>query len=260
MKVSDLSGALPQPLWHRRFESTETDVISTLGTLPPPALSPNGKTLAITYRIQRPVDGDWRNGNTEVVRLVGLDAATGDSLWTTDFAIDTISSATYYITPNQITAREDGRGYVITCSAGDARLNRERNLLYQYAALFFVDTLGCLTPGCRDVSSVDPGHTSSRAAPYRIVLAPNPVAAGEPIALRLTDATDGGPSDPTRVPLTYRLTDISGAVLQTGRVGPGATSVSISTDGLTPGTYVLSAQGADTGAVLATKAFVVHRP
>ena len=259
VKAFDIRGPLPRQIWSKRLADDGDGFVSPL-QLPAPVIDPAGSRVAVAYRIQRPVDGDWRNGKTEVARLIGLDAATGDSLWTTDFAVDSLTSESYFINPNQVIARPDGRGYIVTCHVSDSQLNRERNLLYQYAALFFVDTLGCLTPGCRDVSSVDPGHTSSRAAPYRIVLAPNPVAAGEPIALRLTDATDGGPSDPTRVPLTYRLTDISGAVLQTGRVGPGATSVSISTDGLTPGTYVLSAQGADTGAVLATKAFVVHRP
>ena len=138
-------------------------------------------------------------GRTKRSVVVAVDALTGDSLWRTTLRLDSFATETHDIGPVDIAVRSQGKGYVVPSLVVDVRLDPQRDLRYSYTALFFLDSLGCLAPGCRNPTST--GDPDRR---YEIVLAPNPTRSGGVVRVTLPEGVSA---------IRYTLTDGAGRVL-----------------------------------------------
>ena len=179
------------------------------------------------------------------VELRGADALTGDSLWATTVALDSFATEAYNIAPMDIAMKPNGEGYVVAAWVADRKLYPYRDLRYAYTALFFLDSLGCLAPGCREASStLDPNLG------YEISLAPNPVRAGGELSV----------SFPERVTeVRYAITNGQGQRLgfsESQSVTGGLLDVPI--EDLVSGMYYLTVWPAGSGNAMLTKGFVVE--
>ena len=187
-------------------------------------------------------DWEWR---TEVV---GLNAATGDSLWSTTLYLDSFALPNYQLAPMDIATRPDGRGYVIAGWVGSHVLDPHRDMQYSYTALFFLDSVGCLVPECRKPSAVgDP-----KPVHYEVQLVPNPVASGAPITVAVS-ALPSGLYD-------YVITAADGRILKSGEcyLQLPQSELHIHPPTLSPGAYYLTVRSRIAPVAVVTKAFVVE--
>ena len=186
-------------------------------------------------------DWEWR---TEVV---GLNAATGDSLWSTTLYLDSFALPNYQLAPMDIAPRPDGRGYVVAGWVGSHVLDPHRDLRYSYTALFFLDSVGCLVPDCRKPSAVG----EPKPVRYEIRLAPNPVPPNVPLGVELGAEVSGG--------VDFTITDASGHVFDQGEQhlsAPGA-KLLIKLPPLPAGTYFLTVRWRVAPVAVVTKGFVI---
>ena len=248
--ITALDARTGTAIWHRSLpvaEGWETD-----GFLTAARPSASGATVAVAFdRLQRfgpgAYDYDYR------IEVQGIDAATGDSLWTTVLALDTFQNRAHGLTPTDIAARADG-GYVVAGWVAERSIDPVRDLRYAYTALFFLDSVGCLTPGCRETSAAGELPIVS----YEVQLAPNPVAPGATLRVSL-----GGAASLAGGRYVYAITDAAGRTLAIGSEiaddPEGGLIVTLPT-GLQPGAHFLTLRSLDQVASMVCKAFVVQAP
>lgn len=232
------SGAI---IWDKEYSSSIDWLVS-----PGPVVSrvdSAGKVLVTGFPIYRLIDGE--TDFEYQVELRGADALTGDSLWSTVVALDSFATRDHDIFPMDIAMRPNGEGFVVAAWVGDRKLDPHRDLRYSYTALFFLDSLGCLAPGCRT-----PTSTKDAGLGYEISLAPNPVQAGGEISVSF-------PSSVSEV--RYAITNAQGQRLgfrESQYVTGGLLDVPI--DDLAAGMYYLTVWPADSGNAMLTRGFVVE--
>ncbi|MFK8057076.1 MAG: T9SS type A sorting domain-containing protein, partial [Saprospiraceae bacterium] len=179
------------------------------------------------------------------VELRGADALTGDSLWATIVALDSFATEAHNIAPMDIAMKPNGEGYVVAAWVAESKLDPLRDLRYAYTALFFLDSLGCLAPGCRQPSSTKDAYAS-----YEISLAPNPVRAGEQISVSFPEVV---------VAVRYAVTDAQGKRLgfsESEQTAGGKLDVQI--NDLPSGMYYLTVWPEQSGNAMLTRGFVVE--
>ena len=203
-----------------------------------------GRQVLRIHSIERPLDDRGQQYERRVI-VRGLDGETGDSLWLTTLQLDSFATVGHSIVPMDIAVRPEGKGFIVACGVLDSKLDPHRDLRYSYTALFFLDSVGCLTPGCRSpINVVEPKHN------YQIILAPNPVAAGDVLQVML-------PIEVEQV--RVRVIDVLGQTM----VAAASASVTagkfmLSTEQLSAGHYYVTLWPAEGGGALVTKGFVVQ--
>lgn len=182
---------------------------------------------------------DWQ------IELKAANAVTGDSLWTTYLQLDSFATRDYGMSPMDIAMKPNGEGYVVAAWVSETKLDPHRDLRYSYTALFFLDSLGCLAPGCRDASS-----TKIPTLGYEISLAPNPIQAGGELSVSFPESVSA---------VRYAITNAHGQRIrfsESERVTGGRLHVPI--DILSSGMYYLTVWPADSGNAMLTRGFVVE--
>ncbi len=229
-------------VWEREYEAQEDWYTSPSWNLT--RIDSAGRVALNVFPASQPF-ANGGNDNARHLEVHAADARTGDSLWITSLQLDTSTTRGHDLTSRDLAFRSKGKGYIVVASVAETKLDPVRDLRYSYTALFFLDSLGCLAPGCRDASA-----TEERVAPYRITLAPNPVAAGQEVQIHLPSASTGT--------LRYSLTNANGRSLSSGEQVPGVEQLSVSTDGLPAGMYYLTVWPEDLAQSVVTRAFVVE--
>ena len=115
----------------------------------------SGQTVLTAFASNRRYDSSSskREGQIE---LKAVNAVSGDSLWTTYLQLDSFATRGHGIVPMDIAMKPNGEGFVVASWVSETKLDPNRDLRYAYTALFFLDSLGCLAPGCRETSSTSP--------------------------------------------------------------------------------------------------------
>ncbi|MFK8057705.1 MAG: T9SS type A sorting domain-containing protein [Saprospiraceae bacterium] len=203
-----------------------------------------GRTVVTSYSSDQLYDTLTIKRDAQI-ELKAADAVTGDSLWTTYLRLDSFATRNHGISAMDIAMKPNGEGYIVAAWASESKLDPNRDLRYAYTALFFLDSLGCLAPGCRDVSSTQATYVN-----YEISLAPNPVRAGERISVSFPESVAA---------IRYAITDAQGRRLglnESVRVSGGKLDVPI--DDLPSGVYFLTVWPEDNGNAMLTRGFVVE--
>lgn len=182
---------------------------------------------------------DWQ------IELKAANAVTGDSLWTTYLQLDSFATRDYGMSPMDIAMKPNGEGYVVAAWVSETKLDPHRDLRYAYTALFFLDSLGCLAPGCRQ-----PTSTKDAGLGYEISLAPNPVQAGGEVSVSFPESV---------AEVRYAITNAQGQRLgfrESQYVTGGLLDVPF--DDLAAGMYYLTVWPAGSGNAMLTRGFVVE--
>jgi len=204
----------------------------------------SGKAALTIYPSSKVYDNstgerDWQ------LEIKAADAVTGDSLWATYLQLDSFATRDYGMTSRDIAMKANGEGYIVAAAIAETKLDPHRDLRYAYTALFFLDSLGCLAPGCRESTPTKDAYAS-----YEISLAPNPVRAGEQISVSFPEAVAA---------VRYAITDAQGKRLgssESEQVAGGKLDVPI--ENLPSGMYYLTVWPADSGNAMLTRGFVLE--
>jgi hypothetical protein len=179
------------------------------------------------------------------VVLKAVNARTGDSLWTTRMRQDSGATNVWGTSPSDIAIRPDGKGYVVASWTVDVELDPDRpELGYSYTTLYFLDSIGCLTPGCRETTS-----TEAPRYAYEISLAPNPIPAGGSLRVTL-------PSELREV--HYAITNAQGQQVHFGESLVAGGQFEVLSPDVPAGIYYLTVWPEGSGNAVVTKAFVVE--
>tara|TARA_B100000795_G_scaffold70142_1_gene49101 strand:- start:128146 stop:128925 length:780 start_codon:yes stop_codon:yes gene_type:complete len=156
--------------------------------------------------------------------LVKFDAQTGDIIWDRKYHYieDTNDEHEIY----DLTACPDG-GVAFTGEALDLTIGDDSD--YEYPAqqgwIVKVDEHGCVVPNCQNsVDELEKERT-------HFIAGPNPVPAGQELHIYLHEHSSGG---------QFILTDTQGKEVKQFTAVSSSTTYSISTLGLSSGTYVLT--------------------
>ena len=175
-------------------------------------------------------------------RLFPSSASSQRDAIKTDIRLDTSATPYYSIEIRDILTQEDG--YVLVAGVEDAIPHVPFGLSKEYTALIFLDSLGCLAPGCRDASSTTP---SSYA--YEISLSPNPLPAGGELRVRL-------PQGIARA--RYAITDTHGKRVGFGESPTMNGELVVQSPDFSSGIYYFTVWPEDSGNAVLTRGFVVE--
>lgn len=232
------SGAI---IWDKEYSSSIDWLVSSGPVVS--RVDSAGKVLVTGFPIYRLIEGE--TDFEYQVELRGADALTGDSLWSTVVALDSFATRDHDLVPMDIAMKPNGEGYVVAAWVADSKLDPHRDLRYAYTALFFLDSLGCLAPGCRQ-----PTSTKDADLGYEISLAPNPVQAGGELSVSFPESVSE---------VRYAITNAQGQRLgfrESQYVTGGLLDVPI--DDFAPGMYYLTVWPAGSGNAMLTRGFVVE--
>ena len=204
----------------------------------------SGQTAITAYASNQRIEGGSGERDAQI-ELKAADAVSGDSLWATYLRLDSFATRNHSIVPMDIAMKPNGEGYVLAAWVSETKLDPHRDLRYGYTALFFLDSLGCLAPGCRETSS-----TRDPSLGYEISLAPNPVRAGGELSVSF-------PESVTEV--RYAITNGQGQRLgfsESQGVLGGKLDVQIGD--LPSGMYYLTVWPSGSGNAMLTRGFVIE--
>ena len=208
------------------------------------SIDSSGQTTLTTYPSAKIYDystgdRDWQ------IELKAADAITGDSLWATYLRLDSFATRNYRIVPMDIAMKPNGEGYVVAAWVAERKLDPYRDLRYAYTALFFLDSLGCLAPGCREISS-----TKDASLGYEISLAPNPVRSGGELSVSFPESVSE---------VRYAITNGQGQRLGfSGSESVLEGKLDVQIDDLPSGMYYLTVWPSGSGNAMLTRGFVVE--
>jgi hypothetical protein len=204
----------------------------------------SGQTALTAYPSAKVYDNSTGNRDWQL-ELKAANALTGDSLWTTYLQLDSFATRDYGMVPMDIAMKPNGMGYVVVAGIAETKLDPNRDLRYAYTALFFLDSLGCLAPGCRETSS-----TKDPSLGYEISLAPNPVRAGGELSVSFPESVSE---------VRYAITNGQGQRLGfSGSESVLEGKLDVQIDDLPSGMYYLTVWPSGSGNAMLTRGFVVE--
>ena len=229
MHAFDFDGNLR---FEREFETYQTYQVN--GSVALAFDSLNGSVIA-GLQLQQ-YDGSAQSRTDQFLTVVeSIDANSGESLWRTrlsllDTGVDGPGDRRFYV--QDIYPRKgDNGGYIVTGLIRTNERQPELDLPNSYTGMFFLDSVGCFAPGCRQATGLD----DSRDIEFVILAGPNPVPAGTPLRISVN-----APDQLTS--FDYYFVDVTGRTVREGIIdGP-----LLPTNGLVPGMYQLVISGSKT--------------
>ncbi len=164
--------------------------------------------------------GTQKLGALSVGRLMKVDLS-GSLLWDRSYQTNTQFDHYFYDSERTL----DG-GYIMAGTAFDTLL------VSQDAWLVKVDSFGCLVPGCQVFDGLEEQFTDLTDA---LTVYPNPVAAGQALMVQVELPT----GFIVKGPLRLAVVSADGRVVAEQPVRNGASSIELSTSGLSSGIYFL---------------------
>ncbi len=204
----------------------------------------SGQTILTAYASNRLYDSSAGKREAQI-ELKAANAVTGDSLWATYLRLDSFTTRNHSVVPRDIAMKPNGEGYIVAAWVSETKLDPNRDLRYAYTALFFLDSLGCLAPGCREISS-----TKDASLGYEISLAPNPVRSGGELSVSFPESVSE---------VRYAITNGQGQRLGfSGSESVLGGKLDVQIDDLPSGMYYLTVWPSGSGNAMLTRGFVVE--